>query len=276
MRTRFQTAIFAATAVLALSSASFAQIHPPSTEGNRSPEAKKAAANAPKPAYDPHDMSGVWWARGHDVLMGNPGPALTPLGEKMLGINKPYAGPHAVPYLEANDPITGCDPIGYPRIAYTNNRSFEFVQTPTKIVQIFEWTHGMREIWTDGRKIPDDVDPRWFGYAVGHWDGSTLVVNSAGYNDKTWLDRFGNPHSDEMKMEERYAHPDAMSLSLTTTLTDPKVYTQPWVSAKPQPYNLQLPKGVTELEEVYCVPSEEDSFNDSVRNAAGKYDPNVK
>lgn len=276
MRTRFQSAMLAAAAVLALSAAGFAQIHPPSTTGNRSPAAQKAAANAPKPVYDPHDVSGVWWGRGNDILMGNPVPPLTPFGEKMIALNKPYAGPRGVSYVDANDPITGCDPIGYPRIAYTNNRSFEFVQTPLKIVQIFEWTHGMREIWLDGRKIPEDADPRWYGYAVGHWDGSTLVVDSAAYNDKTWLDRFGDPHSEDMKMEERYAHPDAMTLSLTSTLTDPKVYTKPWVSAKSQDYKLQLPKGITELEEVYCVPSEENEFNASVRDAAGKYDPNAK
>jgi hypothetical protein len=102
------------------------------------------------------------------------------------------------------------------------------------------------------------------------------VVNSAGYNEKSWLDRFGDPHSEDMTMQERYAHPDAMTLQLTSTLTDPKIYTQPWVSAKPQPYQLQLPKGVTELEEVYCVPSEENAFNVTVRNGAGEYDPNAK
>lgn len=276
MRTRFLLSMLAMVTTLALSSASYAQIHGPSTEGNRSPEARKAAANAPKPAYEPHDLSGVWWARGADVLMGNPVPPLTPFGEKMIAANKPYIGPRAVAYLDANDPITGCDPIGYPRIAYTNNRSFEFVQTPTKIVQIFEWTHGTREIWLDGRKIPQDTDPRWYGYAVGHWEGNTLVVDSAAYNDKTWLDRFGDPHSEDMTMQERYSHPDALTLQLTTTLNDPKVYTKPWVSAKPAVYALQLPKGVTELEEVYCVPSEEGAFNKSVREGAGEYDPNAK
>jgi len=276
MRTGSKRGMLAILTLLALSSASFAQIHPPSTTGNRSPAAQKAAANAPKPAYDPHDVSGVWWGRGNDILMGNPVPPLTPLGQKMFDANKPYFGPRAYSYVDANDPITGCDPIGYPRIAYTNGRSFEFVQTPLKILQIFEWTHGMREIWLDGRKIPDDVDPRWYGYAVGHWEGSTLVVDSARYNEKTWLDRLGDPHSEDMTMQERYGHPDAMTLSLTSTITDPKIYTKPWVSAKPQVYQLQLPKGVTELEEVYCVPSEENEFNQSVRNASGQYDPNAK
>ena len=276
MRAHSKRAIFFIVATLAVFPPAFAQIYGPSTEGKRSPQAMKAVEAAPKPKYEAHDLSGVWWARGNDILMGNPVPPLTQLGQKMLDANKPYAGPRAVAYILANDPITGCDPIGYPRIAYTNNRSFEFIQTPTKIVQVFEWTHGTREIWLDGRKIPEDLDPRWYGYAVGHWEGNTLVVDSRGYNDKTWLDRFGDPHSEDMTLQERYAHPDAMAVQLTTTLTDPKVYTQPWVSAKPQVYQLQLPKDTTELEEVYCVPSEEESFNRSVRDAAGEYNPNAK
>jgi hypothetical protein len=276
MRTRFSSAMWAALATLALSSVSFAQIHPPSTEGHRSPDAVKAAANAPIPAYDPRDLTGVWWGRGNSILMGNPMPAFTPLGQKMVDANKPYGGPRAVAYIFTNDPINGCDPIGYPRIAYTNGRSFEFVQTPVKILQIFEWTHGMREIWLDGRKIPEDADPRWFGYAVGHWEGNTLVVESGAYNDKTWLDGIGDPHDENMTLVERYSHPDSLTLNLDSTLTDPTVYTKPWTGAKPEVYKLQQPKNITELEEEYCVPSEENSFNDHVRDVNGKYDPHAQ
>jgi hypothetical protein len=268
MRVRFTIPTVVLVAVLALGSPAFAQIHGPSTVGSRSPEAQKAAAAAPKPAYEPHDLSGVWWARGNSVLMGNPVPEMTPLGQKLLDANKPYTGPRSVPYALSNDPVGGCDPIGYPRILYTNNRSFDFIQTPLKLVQVFEWTHGSREIWLDGRKIPADSDPRWYGYAVGHWDGDTLVVDSGAYNEKTWLDSVGDPHSEDMTMQERFAHPDAMTVQITATLTDPKIYTKPWVSAKPQVYKLQLPKGVTELEEAYCVPSEEGTFNRLVRDAA--------
>jgi hypothetical protein len=143
------------------------------------------------------------------------------------------------------------------------------VQTPIEIVQIFEWTHGTREIWLDGRKIPDDLDPRWFGYSVGHWEGNTLAVHSAGYNDKTWLDQIGNPHDENMTLDERIDHPDAVTLQDTMTLTDATVYTAPLVSAKPQVFRLQLPKGRTELEEEFCVPDEEFSFNQNVRDPAG-------
>jgi hypothetical protein len=275
MRARWMSVVFVLVAALALSSAASAQIYSPSTNGRRAPNAEKAAAAATPPAYDPHDLSGVWWGNNArtpttgSILMGNPVPEMTPLGKQMLDANKPSQGPRGIAPGLGNDPLGSCDPLGYPRNLMQNSRAFEFIQVPGKIVQLFEWNFAVRQIFMDGRKIPDDVDPRWFGYAVGHWDGSTLVVDSAGYNDKTWLDGFGNPHSEDMTLQERWQHPDAMTLAVTMTLTDPKIYTKPWVSAKPMNFKLQLPKGVTEMEEAYCVPSEEEYFNEHVRNPAG-------
>lgn len=275
MRNHVMSLVLAFLAGLALSSAASAQILSPSTEGARSAQAKKAAAAATPPAYDPHDVSGVWWGNNSRtpttgiILMGNPVPEMTPLGKQMYAANKPSQGKDAVPPAKGNDPLGVCDPIGYPRNLLQNTRSFEFIQTPTKIVQLFEWNFAVRQIFMDGRKIPPDADPRWFGYAVGHWDGDALVVDSAAYNDKTWLDGMGDPHSEDMTLQERWEHPDAMTLQVTMTLTDPKIYTKPWVSAKPMVFKLQLPRGVTEMEEAYCVPSEEEYFNEHVRNPAG-------
>jgi hypothetical protein len=279
MRTRLINSAFVVAAALLLSAGAFAQagyppppvvpIYGPSTEGHRSPQAMKAAAAAPKPTYDPHDISGVWWGRGNSILMGNPIPDLTPAGKAVFDMNKPAAGPRGVPPALANDPIGNCDPSGYPRNLYYNGRSFEMIQLPNKILQMLEWDHSSREIWMDGRKMPDDIDPRWYGYAIGHWDGNTLVVDSAFYDDRTWLDALGDPHTDDMTMQEKYTHPDAMTLTETMTINDPKFYTKPWVSAKPQTFGLQLPKGVTELAEAYCVPSEEQEFNNNTRNPAG-------
>ena len=252
-----------------------AQIYGPSSQGKRSAQANKAAAAAPKPAYDPHDLSGVWWGGESattpttwSILMGNPVPEMTPLGKKMFEQNLPSEGPRAVPPATGNDPLGFCDPLGYPRNLMQNIRSFQFVQTPNEIVQIFEWNFAVRRIFMDGRKIPEDADPRWFGYAVGHWDGNDLMIDSAHYNEKTWLDGFGYPHSEEMTLQERWQHPDALNLTVSMVLNDPKIYTAPWVSKKPMPFHLQLPKGVTELEEVYCVPSEEQEFNSKVRDPA--------
>lgn len=281
MRTRFSNAILVFAAAMATATGAFAQAGPgyptpaavpiygPSTEGHRPPQSMKAAAAAPKPAYDPHDLSGVWWGRMNSVLMGNPVPDLTPAGKAAFDMNKPAAGPRGVPPALANDPIGNCDPAGYPRNLYYNGRSFEMIQLPFKIVQIMEWDHTSREIWLDGRKMPDDIDPRWYGYAIGKWDGNTLVVDSQFYDSRTWLDALGNPHTEDMTMQEKFTHPDALTITETMTINDPKFYTKPWVSAKPQTFQLQLPKGPTELQEQYCVPSEEQEFNNNTRNPAG-------
>jgi hypothetical protein len=279
MRNRLLTTV-ALAAALALSSPAFAQVYyGPSSQGKRTKEAEAAAAAAPKPTYDPHDISGVWWGRGNSFFMGKPvgrydaptilPPPLTAWGEEQFKAHKPSSGPHAVEPALGNDPLGHCDPLGYPRNLWANDRPFEMIQTPGKIVQLFEWGHTSREIWTDGRKLPEDPDPRWYGWAVGHWEGDTLVVDSTGYDERTWLDNLGYPHSEGMHLQERFHHPDAMTLEITMTLDDPKAYTKPWAGGK-EMYHLQLPKGLTVLEEAYCVPSEEESFNQGVRDPAGK------
>jgi hypothetical protein len=273
MRIRFAGLVVSPLIFFLFSSLAFAQvIYGPATGGRRSPEDLKAAAAAPKPSYDPHDLSGVWYGNGARRQLGTP-PPMTPLGQERFDANKPSGSdaPEArrVPPALGNDPLGQCDPLGYPRNIEANGRPFEIVQTPGKIIQIFEWGHAFREIWTDGRKLPPvtELDPRWYGWAVGHWEGDTLVVESSGYDDKTWLNGAGYPHSEEMKLTERYRHPDAMSLEITMTLEDPKTYTKPWAGTT-QSYKLQLPKGLTILEEVFCVPSEEQSFNQQIRDSA--------
>jgi len=95
------------------------------------------------------------------------------------------------------------------------------------------------------------------------------VVNSKGYDQRTWVDAGGYPHSDEMQIVERISHPDAVTLQISMTLDDPKVYTKSWSGQKT--FKEELPKGLTVLDEGYCVPSEEQSFDEKVRDpAAGK------
>ncbi len=80
----------------------------------------------------------------------------------------------------------------------------------------------------DGRKLPDDPDPRWYGYSVGKWEGDTLVVESNGFNDKTWLGAQGQPHSDQMRTIERYRRIDASTIDFHLTIDDPMTYTKTW------------------------------------------------
>ena len=95
-----------------------------------------------------------------------------------------------------NDPVvTKCDPPGVPRV-YFHPYPFEFVSTPKYMLMLYEYDHMVRRIYTDGRPIPEDPDLTWMGSSVGHWDGdTTFVVDTVGFNDKTWLDRLGHPHS---------------------------------------------------------------------------------
>ena len=107
----------------------------------------------------------------------------------------------------------------------------EFNVLPDKIIQQFERTHGVRTIWTDGRKLIDDPDQlRWWGYSTAHWDQDTLVVNSNGFDERTWVDHFGYPHSSSIELEERYRRTAYDVLELGMTITDPKIYTKPWTS----------------------------------------------
>jgi hypothetical protein len=100
---------------------------------------------------------------------------------------------------------------------------FEFVQSPAKIIQFFEREHEWRPIWIDGRSLPKDPDPTWYGYAIGHWEGDyTLVVESAGFNDKTWLGATGYPHSEDMRVTERYQRVDRNTIVYNIRVDDAK------------------------------------------------------
>jgi hypothetical protein len=142
------------------------------------------------------------------------------------------------------------------------------VQTHDRILQFWEREHEWRPIWIDGRSAPEDPDPTWFGYAIGHWEGDdTLVVQSSGFNDKTWLGPNGFPHSEDMRVTERYHRVDHDTIVFDLTVTDPTAYTQPVVARQ---RTLKLKTG-EEIGEQPCVWSQENEFTQRIRNpAAGK------
>ena len=126
-----------------------------------------------------------------------------------------------------------------------------------------------RQIWTDGRDLPKDPDPSWYGYSVGKWDGDTLVVDTIGFNNKSWIDGNGHPHSDEMHVVERYRRVDHDTLELTMTIDDPKAYTKRWVSRSPKTFKLAPKVGPkAEVMELLCVPEDEEAFRKTVREPA--------
>jgi len=187
----------------------------------------------------------------------------------------------AQPPALGNDLYGQCNPMGIPRaVLYPD--PVEFYQLPDRVLQHFEWHYGLRTIWTDGRKLPTlPVDlPRWWGYSVGRWEGDTFVVESLGYEERTWVDYFGYPHSDVMHLEERYRRTAYDTLELNMTLTDPKYYAKPWKSQtkrfKLLPKDtIKTPEGWAGLLEDICAPVDELEFNRVIRDPAGTGKPPV-
>jgi hypothetical protein len=207
------------------------------------------AAPAPR-----RDLTGIWDAGGAGIGARGATPApLTPWGEALGKTHKAGDGIRQSPIEEINDPLsTMGDPEGFPRNLLFELRPFQIVHTPNSVLFLYMFEKRWRVVWTDGRQLPKDPDPRWYGYSVGRWeDDSTFVVDSNGTDERTWLDNAGNPHSSEMKVEERYHRVNGNTLELTVTLDDPKAYTKPWVARNKLPLRLMPPN--TDLMEM--IPS---------------------
>ena len=110
---------------------------------------------------------------------------------------------------------------------------FKIIQTPQQMVMLFEHYDPHRQIYTDGRPVPLNPEPSWMGYASGKWEGNTLVVESLGFNDKTWLDAGGHPHSEALRLTERYHRKDFGHMDIDVTVNDPKYYTRPFTVTLP-------------------------------------------
>jgi len=127
-----------------------------------------------------------------------------------------------------DNPDAHCLPMGFMQF-HTHGQPRKIVQTPGVIVMIFEPNHGLRQIFTDGRPLPkNDLEPWWYGYSVGKWEGDTLVVETAGFIDDIWLDVRGSPMTSAAKVTERFRRVNYGTLEMEITVDDPKAYTQPW------------------------------------------------
>ena len=185
---------------------------------------------AEQPAAAQADLSGVWMRQQPGNSFSDaPPPAMTAWAAERFGLNKPTVGPNAS--LAANDPTLECNPPGLPYVLAVPT-PFELVHTPQGVIQLFEYNHFVRRIHTDGRSHPEDLRAtgmyEWLGYSTGRWEGDTLVVDTIGFNDATWLDRLGHPHSTELQVVERIRRVDGHTLHYTVTITDPKAYAEPW------------------------------------------------
>ena len=149
----------------------------------------------------------------------------------------------------AFDPEGFCLPPGGPRAMATPYPA-EFIQQRDRIIIIFEGGgHVWREIHMDGRQHPegDALNPTYFGHSVGRWEGDTLVVDTVGYNEKTWLDFGGYMHTDQLQTTEYITRPNRSTLHYETTITDPGAYSEPWTIA----WDIKWSEG-QELAEYIC------------------------
>ncbi|HYR84943.1 MAG TPA: hypothetical protein VE422_12755 [Terriglobia bacterium] len=215
-------------------------------------EAKPDSTPAP-----PRDLTGTWDAGPGGVFgPGHVATPFTPWAEERLKDIKPGNGPRAVTEEFINDPLSiMCDPAGFPRLVLYELRPVQIVQTPNQILMLYMFEKRWRVIWTDGRALPKNPDPRWYGYSVGRWeDDYTFVVQTIGMDDRTWLDNAGNPHSIDMRVEERYHRRGRDTLELTVTIDDPTAYIQPWTPLNKLP--LKLMPLDADLMEMICSPTE--------------------
>lgn len=238
---------------------------------------QKEHKSAPAPR---HDLTGTW-DPGDDGIGqlgarampedGNPAhrPPYTPAGQEALNRAKPSNGIRAVLPAETNDPVVTCDPQGMPREDLYEMRATQILQTPQKIFVLYTFGKVWRVIWTDGRELPKDPEPRWYGYSVGKWvDDYTLVVQTTGLDDRTWVDRAGRPHSSDLRVEERFHRVDRDHLELTVTLDDPQMYMKPWVALDKLRFNLQ--PADFDVREMLCSPSELEQYNKLVGGPASE------
>jgi len=216
----------------------------------RLPDGKvNLSAPAPKNADGKPDFSGVWLTRGG--YTGNIAKDLKP-GEVSF---QPWAEAlykHRQDTMGKDDPQAYCVLSGVPRenvVPYP----FKILHTKGMVVILYEALHSYRQIFMDGRALPKDPNPAWMGYSIGHWDGDTLVVESAGFVGNNWLDNGGHPGTEALRLTERFHRRDFGHIDLHITIDDSKAYTKPWS------VDLQLTLTPdTDLIEYVCSENEKD------------------
>lgn len=228
-----------------------------------------------------HDISGTWepakgWRNGVQASGAYNYPSdgkhtlpYTPAGEAAWKTHKYGDGFGSYPLEEVNDPFEMCDPIGFPRIDLHDLRAVEIVQTPKKVLMVYENDQVWRDIWTDGRDFPKTIEPRWYGYSVGKWtDPTTFVVETTGLDDRTWIDNAGRPHTKDLKVEETFHRVSHDIMELTVTIIDPAYYTKPWNAL--DKYPLQLQSDSFDIREMVCSESEEAEYNKEIGEQAAE------
>ena len=227
-------------------------LHYPTAEVPRTADGNPDLSDpAPRAADGKPDLSGIWedddgrpWhlckdgrcpdpappVKGPDPLAGNIG--WVDFGARLPG-GLPYQ-PWAAELVKQrrvnygkDDPPTHCFPLGAPRML-VDPLYRKFVQTPGLLLVLNERDAGYRQIFLDGRPLPEDPQPSWNGYSTGKWEGDTLVVQTNGLRDGMWLDRIGSPLTSAAKLTEKFRRVNYGTMEIEVSIDDPRAYTKPW------------------------------------------------
>ncbi|HEX5227237.1 MAG TPA: hypothetical protein VFW44_05980 [Bryobacteraceae bacterium] len=167
------------------------------------------------------DISGVWLPQHISNLAPAASVSLLPAAKAQFQANSGKR-----PETDAR-----CLPPGVPRIML-QSRPFEIVQDSNRILFLFEGGgHVWRQIWMDDRAQPKDPNPDWLGHSIGHWEAATLVVDTVGFNNQTWLDDSGLPHSEQLHVIEKFTRTAPGKMKYSVRIDDPGAYSKPWESS---------------------------------------------
>lgn len=207
-------------------------------------------APAPRAADGKPDLSGLW------TLNAGPGHISNVAAELRAGDVQPWAErlyKERLGNLGRDDPWTiGCLPEGPRALVKGGNGPARILQTPKEVVILYD-DLTYRQIFLDGRALPKDPNPSWMGYSVGRWDGDTLVVDSTGFNERSWLDMGGHPHTEALRTTERFRRTSFGQMDVAVTFDDPKAYAKPWTIS----FGARLAAD-TEMLEYVCNEDEKD------------------
>lgn len=207
-------------------------------------------APAPRTADGKPDLSGLW------MLNAGPGHIANITADLNAAEVEPWADDlykQRLGNLGRDDPWTAqCLPAGPREILKGGDGPARIVQTPALLVILYD-DLSYRQIFLDGRTLPKDSNPSWMGYSVGHWDADTLVVESTGFNERSWLDMGGHPHTESLRTTERFRRTTLGHIELQVTFDDTKAYKRPWTIS----FGVNLAPD-TEMLEYVCAENEKD------------------
>jgi hypothetical protein len=242
----------------------------------RTPDGKpNLSARAPRAADGRPNLSGLWRTDSAPPEMlerlipgATNGAGEEPLSQYFINILsdfKPEEAPlrpdaatlfqQRAKNFSNESPLSHCLPEGMPLVEMAP-APYKIVQTPGLTLMLYERDTTFRQVYTDGRKLPEDPQPSWLGYSVGKWDGDTMVVDTIGFNDRGWLDARGHAHSEALHVTERFHRLDFGDMEVQLTIDDAQTYTRP--------FTIKLKQRLvpdSDLLESFCAENEKDSHH---------------